>query len=163
MAALDEITKEKQRVSEALARVEAQRSRIPSRVAGSGASSKAWTSSRTRWGTKRMSVLLKGIARTRRAARRLTITKFAHKAGVVGDPAMAAILAALDVAAERGRAAALDGRHHLEQHLDDADVGVLFQQVGGEAVPQRVRRHSLPDPGGLSGGVDSRGVICCSI
>src|SRR5580704_7946653 len=29
--------------------------------------------------------------------------------GVVGDPAVAAILAALDVAAERGRAAALDG------------------------------------------------------
>ncbi len=38
--------------------------------------------------------------------------------------------------------------------MDDADVGVLFQQVGGEAVPQRMRRHSLPDPGGLGGGVD---------
>src|SRR6266404_7739786 len=24
----------------------------------------------------------------------------------------------------------------------------------GEAVPQRMRRHSLPDPGGLGGGVD---------
>ena len=41
-----------------------------------------------------------------------------------------------------------------EQHLDDADVGVLLQQVGGEAVPQRVRRHPLLDPGGLGGGVD---------
>src|SRR5438132_5210258 len=26
-----------------------------------------------------------------------------------------------------------------EQHLDDADVGVLFQGMGGEAVPQRMR------------------------
>ena len=41
-----------------------------------------------------------------------------------------------------------------EQHLDDADVGVLFQQVGGKAVPERVRRHSLLDPGGLGGGMD---------
>src|SRR6266851_55152 len=41
-----------------------------------------------------------------------------------------------------------------EQHLDDADVGVLFQQVDGEAVPQRVHRHPLLDPGGLSGSVD---------
>jgi hypothetical protein len=40
------------------------------------------------------------------------------------------------------------------QALDDADVGVLFRQVGGEAVPQRVRRHSLVDPGGLGGGVN---------
>ena len=41
-----------------------------------------------------------------------------------------------------------------EQHLDDADVDVLLEQVGGEAVPQRVRRHPLLDPGGLGGGVD---------
>jgi len=50
----------------------------------------------------------------------LTITKFAHKAGVVGDPAVAAILAALDMAAEGGRAALLDGRHSLE--LAEADM-----------------------------------------
>jgi len=133
-------------------------------------------------------------------------------ARVVGDPAVAAIFAALDMAAEDGRAAVLDGRHHLElakaempgvgfapggamvmkdvgdlqllaahgrrlypgsrppfgrrrepveraghgadrgvgdtgvtgrgvelgvaeQHLDDANVGILFEQVGGEAVP----------------------------
>ena len=35
-----------------------------------------------------------------------------------------------------------------------ADVGVLFQQMRGEAVPQRMRRHPLLDPGGLGGGVD---------
>src|SRR5438270_8820065 len=41
-----------------------------------------------------------------------------------------------------------------EQHLDDADVGVLLQQVRGEAVPQRMRRYPLLDSGSLSGGVD---------
>jgi|HubBroStandDraft_6_1064221.scaffolds.fasta_scaffold286727_2 hypothetical protein len=41
-----------------------------------------------------------------------------------------------------------------EQHLDDADVGVLLQQVRGEAVPQRMRRYPLFDPGRLGGGVD---------
>src|SRR5271169_4101979 len=30
-----------------------------------------------------------------------------------------------------------------EQHLDDADVDILFQEVRGKAVPQRMRRHSL--------------------
>ena len=41
-----------------------------------------------------------------------------------------------------------------EQHLDDADVGVLFEQMRGETVPQRVRRDALLDPGGLGGGTD---------
>ena len=45
--------------------------------------------------------------------RALALGTMAIAAGVVGDPAVAAILAALDMAAERGRAAALDGRHHL--------------------------------------------------
>src|SRR6267154_5815639 len=34
-----------------------------------------------------------------------------------------------------------------EQHLDDADIDVLLEQMGGEAVPERVRRHPLVDPG----------------
>jgi hypothetical protein len=41
--------------------------------------------------------------------RALALGTMAIAAGVVGDAAVAAILAALDVAAERGRAAALDG------------------------------------------------------
>ena len=41
-----------------------------------------------------------------------------------------------------------------EQHLDDADVGVLFQQMRGKAVPQRVWRHPLLDPGGLGSSMD---------
>ena len=44
-----------------------------------------------------------------------------------------------------------------EQHLDHADIDVLLEQVGGEAVPQRVRRHALLDPGRIGGGVERRG------
>src|SRR5919107_6369806 len=38
-----------------------------------------------------------------------------------------------------------------EQDLDDANVDVLFQQMRGEAVPERVRAHALGDPGLLCG------------
>src|SRR5215472_12432977 len=41
-----------------------------------------------------------------------------------------------------------------EQDLDDADVSVLFQQMRGEAVPQRVRRHAFLDPGSFGRGMD---------
>ena len=46
--------------------------------------------------------------------RALALGAMAVAARVVGDPAVAAIFAALDVPAEGGRAALLDGRHHLE-------------------------------------------------
>ena len=36
-----------------------------------------------------------------------------------------------------------------EQDLDDPDVGAVLQQVGGEAVAQRVRPDPLGDVGGL--------------
>ena len=36
-----------------------------------------------------------------------------------------------------------------EQHLDHANIDVLLQKMGGKAVPQRVRRHALVDPGRL--------------
>src|ERR1700675_943768 len=39
-----------------------------------------------------------------------------------------------------------------EERLDHADIDALFEQVGGEAVPQRMRRHALVDPRGLGGG-----------
>src|SRR5215204_3989848 len=41
-----------------------------------------------------------------------------------------------------------------EQGLDHADVDVLLQQVGREAVAQRVRRDPLGDPGPVSGSMD---------
>jgi adenine deaminase len=47
-------------------------------------------------------------------ARQLPITESAHKATVVGDEGVSAVFAPRDVAAERGRAAVLDGGHHLQ-------------------------------------------------
>ena len=41
-----------------------------------------------------------------------------------------------------------------EQDLDQANVGVLLQQVGGKAVPQRVWRHPLLDLGQMGGGMN---------
>jgi hypothetical protein len=45
---------------------------------------------------------------------RLTLRAVAISAGIVGDPLVRAVLAALDVSAERGRATGLDRRHDLE-------------------------------------------------
>src|SRR5215472_18723123 len=39
-----------------------------------------------------------------------------------------------------------------EQYLDHANVVVLFEQMGGEAVPQGMRRHPLADLGALGRG-----------
>jgi hypothetical protein len=52
---------------------------------------------------------------------------------VVGDPAVAAVFAALDMTAEGGRTAVLDGRHHLE--LAKAEMpGVGFAPDGPVAM-----------------------------
>jgi len=34
-----------------------------------------------------------------------------------------------------------------QQRLDNSDVGAALEEVGGEAVAQRVQRHRLLDPG----------------
>jgi hypothetical protein len=52
--------------------------------------------------------------------RQLPITESAHKAGVVGDPSVAAIHTTFDMAAESSRAALLNRRHDLE--LAKADM-----------------------------------------
>ena len=41
-----------------------------------------------------------------------------------------------------------------QQHLDHADVDLALQQMGGEAVAQRVRGHALVDAGRVGGVVD---------
>src|SRR5579864_6836534 len=56
---------------------------------------------------------------------------------VVGDPAVAAILAALDMTAESSRAAMLDGRHHLE--LGEAHMPGIGSAPGGPMVMKDVR------------------------
>ena len=42
-----------------------------------------------------------------------------------------------------------------EQRLDDADVDLLLEQVGREAVAKRVHRHPLVDAGRQGGGLNS--------
>jgi len=37
-----------------------------------------------------------------------------------------------------------------QQHLDNADILVVLEQVGGEGVAQRMQRDGLVDPGGLA-------------
>lgn len=49
-------------------------------------------------------------------------------AGVIGDPPLPAVLAGLDVTAERRGAAMLDRRHHLE--LDEAQVTCMGGPIG---------------------------------
>src|SRR5580658_6211315 len=65
---------------------------------------------------------------------------------------------ALDVADRvEGDAGVERGRLELgvsEQHLDHADVDVLLEQMGGEAVPQGVWRHALGDARQVLGGGD---------
>jgi hypothetical protein len=58
------------------------------------------------------------------STRQLPITGSAHKAGIVGDDGVRAVLTTLDMPAERCRAAALEGRYHLElAKADTAGVG----------------------------------------
>src|SRR5467141_3824984 len=63
-----------------------------------------------------------GLARRHPLARRraLALRAVPVAAAVVGDRGVGAVLAARDVSAQRRRAAALDGAHHLE--LEQADV-----------------------------------------
>jgi hypothetical protein len=71
------------------------------------------------------------------AARQLPITNRAHKAAVIGDRGVGAVLAARDMSAERRRAAALDGAHHLE--LEQADVTAVGMTPRGPVVSEDVR------------------------
>jgi hypothetical protein len=51
------------------------------------------------------------------------------------------------------RAQRLDCTPNGEQHLNHANIDVLLEQMGGEAVPQGVRRHALGDTRQARGGV----------
>src|SRR6266446_3976175 len=72
-------------------------------------------------------------------------------ARVVSDPAVAATLAALDMSAEGGRAAVLDGRHHLElaeAHMPGIDLapgGAMVMKDVGDLQPRAAHRRRL-DP-----------------
>ena len=40
--------------------------------------------------------------------------------------------------------------------LDHANIDILLEEVRGETVPQRVRRHAFLDPGGFGSSMDAR-------
>ena len=71
-----------------------------------------------------------GFARGEPLARRcpLALRAVPIAAAVIGDAAVAAVLAAFDMAAECGRAASLDRRHHLE--LGQAHVPSMRRTPG---------------------------------
>src|SRR6478672_362727 len=79
--------------------------------------------------------------------RALTLGAMAIAARVVGDAAVAAILAALDMPAERGRAALLDRRHDLElpqahmSGIGPAPVGPVAMKDVGDLQPRAAHRR----------------------
>src|SRR5712691_4035202 len=85
------------------------------------------------------SQISKVYAPSNATGRQLTITKIAHKAGVVGDLGMAArrVLATRDMAAERRRTTALDRTHHLR--LIEAHMPAVGFTPGRAVVAENVR------------------------
>src|SRR6516164_1085506 len=69
--------------------------------------------------------------------RALTFGAMAVAAAVIGDERMRAVLAACDMAAERRRAAALDGRHHFE--LVETDVAGISASPRRPVVAEDIR------------------------
>jgi hypothetical protein len=92
--------------------------------------------------------------KARSSRRQLPITGCAHKTGVVGDAFVRAVLAALDVAAERGSATGLDRRHDFQLVEADAPgVGLSPRRpVGAKDVGDlegRPRHAALGQAGGV--------------
>ena len=88
----------------------------------------------------------------------LTLGTMAVAAAVVRDAAVAAVLAALDMAAERGRAAGLDRRHHFE--LGQAHVASIRRTPGwsmnAKDIGDLERRSHLDQPPGSLPSISSR-------
>jgi hypothetical protein len=76
-------------------------------------------------------------SKTRSARRQLPITGSAHKAAVVGDRGVGAVLAARDMSAQGRRAAVLDGAHHLE--LEQTHVTAVGMTPRGPVVAEDIR------------------------
>src|SRR5712675_2570155 len=81
--------------------------------------------------------LVATCSKTRSARRQLPITGSAHKAGVVGNCRIGAVLAARDMAAESCRTAVLDCRHHLE--LLEADMAGIGSAPCRSMVAENIR------------------------
>ena len=71
--------------------------------------------------------------------RQLPITGFAHKTTIEADEGMAAaqVLTARDMPAERSRATALDGTHHLQ--LAETDLAAIGGTPSGTVIAEDIR------------------------
>ena len=78
----------------------------------------------------------------------LTLRAVAIAAGVVGDPEIAAVIAAIDVAAQRRRPAVLNRRHHLQ--LGEAQTPGLSETVAGTHGPEDIGDLQRGGPHGAS-------------
>jgi len=67
----------------------------------------------------------------------LSITEFAHKTRIISDVDVRALLAECDMSAESRRAAALNGRHHLQ--LLEAHVTGVGLTPSGPMIAEDVR------------------------
>jgi len=98
-----------------------------------------------------------GKQKSRSSRRQLPITGFAHKAAVVGDASVAAVLATFDMAAECGRTTSLDRRHHLE--LGQAHVADVCCTPGWPVNAKNIgdlkRRSQWDQPPGSSPSISS--------
>ncbi len=95
------------------------------------------------------------LRRLKQTDRQLPITEFAHKARIIGDQRVGAVLvlAARDMAAERCRAAVLDRRHHLElAEADMAGIGLApCRSMAAEDI-RDLQRWTGQDVGRYAGG-----------
>ncbi len=86
-------------------------------------------------------------------ARQLSITGFAHKAGVVGDADRAAIVTLFDMTAKRRRAARRDGAHDAAFATAQMAGVILAKSLAMAAkdIRQLDRlRHGPPQAGGMT-------------
>jgi hypothetical protein len=79
-------------------------------------------------------------------ARQLPITGFAHKAGVVSDADLAAVLAAFGMAAQGGGATGFDGAH--DAPLAQAQVPCMLGAVGRLVAAEDIRHLQVVAHGG---------------
>lgn len=79
-----------------------------------------------------------GLARCQPGARggALAFGAMSVAAGVIGDPPVSAVVAGLDVTAQRGGAAVLDRRHDLE--LAEAEMSGMGRAIGWPAAPEDI-------------------------
>jgi hypothetical protein len=76
-----------------------------------------------------------------RTAARLPIAEFAHKAAIVGDAHVPAVVALLDMAAERRGAARLDGGH--DPTLPVGEGGSMVGAIGSTVAAEHIRHLQL--------------------